>query len=296
VALTRDHKRVVTLCLKESTTTPIEAGSICPDSFVGRSRPQIEALPLFYGRRRVALGDLFTVEGENSDNIVLKGDLSHAKRVGQAMSCGRIAIEGDVGMHLGANMIGGEILVQGDVGAWAGAQMCGGVIRVRGDVGPMLGGAYPGEKLGMRGGVIVVDGEAGPRAGERMRRGLIVVRGNVGEFAGVRMIAGSLLSFGSLGARPGAGMKRGTLVALRGLEGDVLPTFCYACTCEGPVFLRYYLRRLWAWGLPVSDDHIEGRYRRYTGDATTIGKGEIFVFEPREGTSPAGGIRAALLT
>ena len=130
--------------------------------------------------------------------------------------------------------------------------------------------------------VIVVDGDAGPRAAERMRRGLIIVQGDVGEFAGTRMIAGSLFSFGMLGARAGAGMKRGTLLTLQELEGDVLPTFCYSCTCESPAFLRYYLRRLRAWGLPVADAHIEGRYRRYTGDATTIGKGEVFVNDQRD--------------
>jgi formylmethanofuran dehydrogenase subunit C len=96
------------------------------------------------------------------------------------------------------------------------------------------------------------------------------------------MVAGSLFSFGKLGARPGAGMKRGTLLTLQELQAGVLPTFCYSSTCESPTFLRYYLRRLRAWGLPVADEHIEGRYRRYTGDATTIAKGEIFVYDQRE--------------
>lgn len=77
-------------------------------------------------------------------------------------------------------------------------------------------------------------------------------------------------------------MKRGTLLALGGLSDGPLPTFRYSCTCEGPVFLRYYLRRLRAWGLSVADEHIEGTYRRYTGDATTIGKGEIFVYDQRQ--------------
>jgi formylmethanofuran dehydrogenase subunit C len=275
-------KNAVTLRLKESTTIPIEADSITPDNFIGRSQTEIEKLPASYGRRQVVLGDLFAVEGGDSANIVLEGKLSHVKRIGQKMRQGRVAIHSDVGPHLGSEMTGGEIVVHGDVGAWAGAQMSGGVIHVHGDAGPMLGAAYTGEKLGMRGGVIVVDGNAGARAAERMRRGLVVVQGDVGEFAGVRMIAGSLLSFGSLGARPGAGMKRGTLLALQGLGNGVLPTFTYSCVCESPAFLRYYLRRLRAWGLPVAEEHVEGSYRRYTGDATTIGKGEIFVYDQRE--------------
>ncbi|MCK4315506.1 MAG: formylmethanofuran dehydrogenase subunit C, partial [Anaerolineae bacterium] len=138
----------ITLRLREATTIPIEADSVCPDYFVGRSRAEIEALPVYYGRRKVTLGDLFTVEGEHSDSIVVEGDrsaersrrsLRHVKRIGQGMSRGRITIHGDAGPHLGAEMCGGEILVSGDVDGWAGAQMSGGLIRVRGNAGPMLG-------------------------------------------------------------------------------------------------------------------------------------------------------------
>lgn len=272
----------VTLRLRESTTIPIEGDSVTPDNFVGRSQAEIEQLPAFYGRRQVTLGELFTVEGGDSQNIVLEGDLSHVKHIGQGMSYGRITVRSDAGPHLGAQMRGGELVVHGSVGAWAGAQMSGGKIRVRGDAGPMLGAAYTGEKLGMRGGVIIVDGDVGPRAGERMRRGIIIAQGDLGDFAGVRMIAGSLFTLGQLGARPGAGMKRGTILTMEGLTGGVLPTFRPSCICESPVFLRYYLRRLRAWGLPVADDWIAGRYRRYTGDANTIGKGEIFVYDQRQ--------------
>ena len=272
----------VTLSLREPTTIPIEADAISPDRFVDRTQAEIAALPVFYGRRQMTVGDLFLVEGGDADQIVVKGDLSHVKRLGQRMSCGTLTIHGDVGMHLGSQMTGGKIIVHGDVGAWAGVQMSGGLIRVHGDAGPMLGAVYTGERLGMRGGVIIVDGSAGPRAAERMRRGLIVVKGDLGDFAGVRMIAGSLFTFGSLGARPGAGMKRGTLVALKGVRGDLLPTFRYSCTLETPIFLRYYLRRLQSKGLGVKDEYLEGGYRRYTGDLTTIGKGEIFVYDQRQ--------------
>lgn len=272
----------VTLTLKEPTTIPIEADAISPDNFAGRTEAEIAGLPLFYGRRRLTVGDLFTIEGAGAAHIVLEGDLSHVKRLGQGMSRGHLTVHSDVGMHLGAQMTGGEIIVHGDAGAWAGAHMSGGLIRIRGNAGPMLGAVYTGERLGMRGGVIIVDGSAGPRAGERMRRGIIVIQGDVGDFAGTRMIAGSLFTFGTLGGRPGAGMKRGTLLALQGLTDDLLPTFRYSCTCQGPVFLRYYLRRLREWGLSVTDEHIAGQYRRYTGDATSLGKGEIFIYDQRQ--------------
>lgn len=265
-----------TLRLKGPVTLPVEAECISPDRFTGLGRTEVAALPVLRGRRRVSLGELFTVEGAGAEEILLEGDLRHVKHVGREMSRGRITIHGDVGMHLGAEMRGGEILVHGDVEAWAGAQMRGGLIRVAGDAGPMLGAAYPGEKLGMRGGVIVVEGDAGPRAGERMRRGLIAIGGSAGDFAAVRMVAGSIFVFGALGARAGAGMRRGTVVALGGLSEGLLPTFRYACSCR-PTFLRLYLRRLQALGLPVTAEHVEGHFRRYTGDVTTVGKGEILV-------------------
>ena len=273
----------ITLRLKEPTTIPIEADSICPDHFVGRSRAEIEALPAFYGRRKVTLGDLFTVEGRGAvtaplpDSIVVEGDLRHVKKIGQRMTRGRITVRGDVGLHLGAYMSGGEITVEGNAGDWAGAHMQGGRLWIKGNAGHLLGAAYRGEKRGVNRGVIVVKGDAGREAGAQMRRGLIVVLGDVGDFAGARMIAGSILVFGRLGARAGAGMKRGTIVAF-GDHAELLPTFRYECRFQ-PVFLRHYLLRLREWKIPIHDEYLEGFYRRYHGDITTLGKGEILTYD-----------------
>ncbi len=267
---------VTKLCLRDPVTLPVEAENIRPDRFAGLGQQEVAALPLLLGRRQVTIGDLFVVEGDGAENILIEGDLRHVKRIGEKMGSGQITIKGAAGMHLGAYMHGGEIAVYGNAQAWAGAHMSGGTIRVFGDAGPMLGAAYTGETRGMRGGIIFVQGNAGPRVGEHMRRGLIAIQGNVGEFAGARMIAGSIFAFGKLGARAGAGMKRGTIVALGGLENDLLPVFRYACSYN-PTFLRTYLLQLRGWGMPVTQEHIEGAFRRYTGDVTTLGKGEILV-------------------
>ena len=263
---------------KKEITLPVEAECISPDHLVGLTAAEVSALPVLAGRRVLTLGDLFDIEGEGADDLLLEGDFSHVKRVGQGMSRGKIDVRGHVGMHLGAKMTGGQIEVEGDVDAWAGAQMRGGLLRVHGSAGPMLGAAYTGERLGMQGGVILVDGDAGIRAGERMRRGLIVIGGDAGDLAGVRMIAGSLFVLGRLGARPGANMKRGTIVTQGGLTDGVLPTFTYACTYR-PAFLRHYWLRLQDWGVPVAERYIDGHYRRYTGDLNTIGKGEILAYD-----------------
>lgn len=265
------------LRLRRPVTLPVEAEALSPDCLAGLRQDQVAALPVLVGRRRRCLGDLFEVEGEGTADILLEGDLTHVKRIGQGMTQGRIEIQGDVGLHLGCDMRGGEIVVSGDVGAWAGARMSGGTLWVRGNAGSMLGGPYSGETRGMRGGLIVVEGNAGSRVGERMRRGLIVVQGDTGDLAGARMIAGSIVVLGRLGQRAGAGMKRGTIVALGGLKDGLLPTFHYACTYR-PVFLRPYLRRLQAMGLPITQQHVDAAYRRFAGDVNTIGKGEILVY------------------
>lgn len=265
----------VTLRRRESSTIPIEADSISPDRFLGLGTSEIEALPAFYGRRKVSLGDLFEVQGTESEDITVEGDLRHVKKIGLRMSRGRITVRGDVGSHLGAYMAGGEITVDGDVADWLGAHMRGGRIRVTGSAGHFVGAAYAGEKRGVNRGTIVVHGNAGREVGARMRRGLIVVLGDVGEFVGAHMIAGTVLVFGRLGGRPGAGMKRGTIVAL-GDTPELLPTFRYECRYE-PVFLRCLLRHMGEWGLPVDLWRADGCFRRYSGDINTLGKGEILV-------------------
>jgi len=273
-------KDQVILHRKESSTIPIEADSVSPDFLAERDHAAIKALPVFYGRRKVSIGDLFEVDGERSDRIVVQGDLQHIKKIGQGMSRGRIEVRGDVGPHLGAYMRGGEITVQGNAGDWAGAHMQGGRIWIHGNAGHHVGAAYPGEKRGVNRGVIIVNGNAGSEIGAVMRRGLIVVMGNVGEFAGARMIAGSVFVFGHIGKRAGAGMKRGSIIAF-GTSEPLLPTYRFESVCR-PVFLRFFLNRLQKWGVPVTPEMEGGSFRRYSGDITSLGKGEILIHEKHE--------------
>jgi len=270
-------KDEIILQMKDPSTIPIEAGSISPDLFSERSQSEIKALPIFYGRRRVSLGDLFDVDGERSDTIVVQGDLRHVKRLGQGMSRGRIEIRGEVGPHLGAYMRGGEIAVRGNTGDWAGAHMAGGRIWIHGNAGHHLGAAYPGENRGVNRGVIIVDGNTGSETGAVMRRGLIVVMGDTGDFAGARMVAGSIFVFGHLGKRAGAGMKRGSIVALGTCE-PLLPTYRFELTFQ-PVFLNIFFNHLKKWGLPVDPKMSNGFFRRYTGDINLLGKGEILIHD-----------------
>jgi hypothetical protein len=106
-----------------------------------------------------------------------------------------------------------------------------------------------------------------------MRRGLVVVAGDTLEHAARAAFAGTLVVLGRTGAHPGRGNKRASIIAAGDI--DVPSTYRYACTLQPPWvrLLMTYLRR--QYGVSIDDRVLEGRYRRYCGDAGDPGKGEI---------------------
>jgi formylmethanofuran dehydrogenase subunit C len=76
-------------------------------------------------------------------------------------------------------------------------------------------------------------------------------------------------------------MRRGTIVAMSRVT--LLPTFAFACSYRPP-FLRLYLRHLRALGLPLTDEQIEGRYARWSGDGLELRRGEILILEAAAGS------------
>jgi formylmethanofuran dehydrogenase subunit C len=267
----------LTLTLREPPAVPLETEGLTPDRLAGRRRGEIEALPVWHGKRRAQLADFFAVSGDGDEELRVEGDLRRVKFVGAGMTAGRLTVAGDAGMHTGARMRGGELVVEGDVGDFAGTAIRGGRLVVKGSAGRELGGSDTGERAGMRGGEILVHGDAGQQAGAGLRRGLIAVAGFMGEHAGLRMLAGTIVALGGLGDAPGAAMRRGTIVAMS--RPTLLPTFAFACSYRPP-FLRMYLRHLRALGLPLSDDQIDGRYARWSGDGLELRRGEILILEP----------------
>ncbi len=271
----------MTLRWLQATSLAVEAECLRPETMSALSAVEAARLPVWLGNAEAELGDLFRVEGSAEDGrLVLEGNLTHVRRIGQGMGSGSVTIRGDVGSHLGAGMTGGTIDVEGKVGDWAGAEMRGGKIAIRGEAGDGLGGAYPGSRQGMRDGLILVEGDIGHDAGLAMRRGLIAVSGRSGDDLGRAMIAGSIFAFGPLGSRVGAGMRRGTL-ALFGVpdpsDPGLLPTFAASGRYRPPV-LTLYLKRLREWGFPVPDPAFSGAFLRYNGDLIEHGRGEVLVW------------------
>jgi formylmethanofuran dehydrogenase subunit C len=260
-----------------STTLPVEAEGLRPDALAALAPAEVARLRLPVGNATAELGELFRVEGDGADGLlVVEGDLRHVRRLGSALASGTLAVRGDAGSHLGAGMTGGTIEVVGSVGDWAGAELRGGLLRIRGRAGDHLGAALPGSRLGMRDGVILVEGQIGADAGRTMRRGLIAVAGRAGDGLGRAMIAGSVFAFGPIGRRAGAGMKRGTLALFDADTPELLPSFLPSGRYRPP-FVTLYLRRLRAWGFPVPDAVFSGTFERYNGDRVEGGQGEVLI-------------------
>jgi formylmethanofuran dehydrogenase subunit C len=262
--------------LHTAPSVPLEAEALSVAGLAGLSADEAARLTVVHGNRAAEVGDFFRVDGSPDGEVHLTGDLTRVKRLGAGMTGGRMVVHGPVGMHVGTGMTGGEIVVEGDAGDWVGSAMSGGRIIVRGNAGHLAGSASRGDAVGMRGGEVVVFGNAGNEVGSGMRRGLVAVGGNTGDFTGVNMLAGTIVVLGQLGQRTGAGMKRGTIVSMH--PAELLPTFAFACSYR-PVFLRLYLVHLRSLGLPVGDAHLEGVYRRWSGDAMELNRGEVLLFD-----------------
>jgi formylmethanofuran dehydrogenase subunit C len=269
---------MIRLILNEQPSVPLEAEVLSPDVMATLGNGAIQALPVYLGKRQKRVGDFFTVEGESSDDLEIRGDATRIKWIGRGMTRGRIAIDGNAGMHLGAYMKGGTIEVSGNTTDWLGAEMSGGLIRVHGSTGGQVGAAYRGSPSGMTDGTIVIDGSAGLEVGMRMKRGLIAVGGVVRDFAGLQMKGGTIILCSGAELRTGAWMMRGTIVSLQPLA--LLPTFARASRYN-PTFMRILARHVTSLGLTVPSDEEAGAYQRYTGDASVPGRGEILVWNAR---------------
>ena len=267
---------MITLTLKEQPDVPLEAEVLSPDTIALLANDAIRALPVYLGKKPYRVDDFFTVDGEASDELEIRGDARKVKWIGRAMTRGRITIVGNAGMHLGAYMSGGAIEVSGNASDWLGGEMSEGLIRIRGNAGGQVGAAYRGSRAGMKGGTILVEGTAGLEVGMRMKRGTIVIGGMVRDFAGLEMRGGTIVLLSGAEIRTGAWMMRGTIVSLKPIP--LLPSFLYASTYN-PTFLRLYAKHLRTLGFTIPYEDQDGAYQRYTGDTAIPGKGEILVWK-----------------
>ena len=216
-----------------------------PDKLAGKTEAEIKAVKIWWGNREENTGDLFdvSVEGDAGSaeevKILLEGDLSRVKHIGEGMKAGEIEAIGDVDMHCGAMMTGGKITVRGNADCWAGREMRGGELIIEGDAGANLCSMYRGETTGMTGGRVTVGGNADECAGQYMAGGEIVIRGNAEMLAGLNMHGGKITIEGDA-VMPGADMTSGE-ITVKGKVLDMMPSFKYDGTesIEGEEYKKY---------------------------------------------------------
>ncbi|MFX1316149.1 MAG: formylmethanofuran dehydrogenase subunit C [Promethearchaeota archaeon] len=224
----------IKLKLKKQSILPLEAESITPDNFAGKTMDQIRKLPLYHGNEQITIGDYFTASGKsdniNDTKIIIDGDLSKVKRIGEKMSGGEIVINGNVGMHVGNNMSGGKILVNGNADDWAGAMLQGGELEITGDAGHYIGAAYRGNWQGMKNGIIKVKGKVGneclswANGSVPAKRFPTLICGGAGAFLGVHNHGGTIIVEGDVDRCAGADQAKGTIV-IKGKISRRLPSF-----------------------------------------------------------------------
>jgi formylmethanofuran dehydrogenase subunit C len=260
----------VILTLKATPGITIEAETITPEAFSGKGKEEIEKLLVWQGPKERPVADFFDVEiiGDGSQvetSIIIKGDVSRMKRIGQGRRSGTIRIEGSVGMHLGEEMAGGSIIVSGNAGPWAGMEMKGGLIHIQGDAGDHVGCAYRGSWRGMSGGRIIIDGNAKSQLGGGMSGGEIVVGGNVENFCGIRQNGGLILIHGNALRGVGAEMTGGT-IAVKGRIGQFTPGFTPAGQEKD---------------LHLGEHKLEGEFLKFMGDfaISKNPKGVLYAFQ-----------------
>lgn len=266
----------INLTLKKSATKsniPIEAEIISPDNFFEKDLTEIGHLSVWRGNKELTISQVFTISGDHIKGgeikdlkIILKGDLSKYKRIGQKMSEGLIDIKGSVGMHLGTQMAGGKIIVQEDADDFAGANMKGGEMHILGNAGHYLGGSVRGDWRGMSNGKIRVEGNIGNECGVWMRKGVIEIGGTVNLFLGIHMHNGLIVVDGDVEGRAGAEMTGGIIV-IKGKLKKNLPSFEFVGKKKDIEIEKY--------------GTIAGSFLEFKGDFAERKQGSMFLLESK---------------
>ena len=265
----------LTLTLKYAPDQRVDMSPLACHLLNGLALADIAALILQCGKRKLRVDELFSLEGFDTHNIVIKNSMDKLDFIGKELDGGSISVVGDAGAYLGFGLKAGEIKVAGNVGLYAACEMKKGYLEISGNAGDFLGAALPGNKMGMKGGTILVKGNVGERAGDHMRRGNILIEGNAGDYCGSRMTAGTIAVMGQTGRYLGYAMRRGTLLLWNQPQLSASFNDCGAHTLA-------FLPILFASFKPLNSRFADAslafnRVRRYAGDMSEMGRGEVLI-------------------
>jgi formylmethanofuran dehydrogenase subunit C len=265
----------LTFTLKQQPQQRVDMSPLVCQRLQGLSIIDIAAIKLPSGKAKIRVDELFTIEGDDAQHIVIKNDFAKLDFIGKELEGGSITVDGDAGAYLGMGMKAGEIKVSGNAGLYAACEMKNGYLEIAGDVDDFLGAALPGNKMGMKGGIILVKGNAGERVGDHLRRGLILIEGNAGDYCGSRMTAGTIAVMGNTGRYLGYAMRRGTLLLWNAPQ---LSASFNDCGSHTLAFLPILFASFKSLNSKFADASVAfNRVQRYAGDMAEMGQGEVLV-------------------
>jgi formylmethanofuran dehydrogenase subunit C len=265
----------LTLTLKQRTDQRVDMSPLSCHLLAGKDPAEIAAIELQNGKRKVRVGELFTISGDDTHNLVIRNSFGKLDYIGKDLQGGKISVEGSAGAYLALGMKSGHVGVSGDVGIFAACEMKSGMVIIDGNAGDFLGGALPGNKQGMRGGLVLVKGNAGERVGDHLRRGTILIEGDAGDYCGSRMLAGTIAVLGKTGRHLGYAMNRGTVLLWNAPE---IPATFNDCGTHTLAFLPMLFASFKNLDSKFAHSGIAfNRARRYGGDVAAVGRGEILV-------------------
>jgi formylmethanofuran dehydrogenase subunit C len=268
----------LTFTLKSQPKFTLDMSPLTPDNLQSLTLEKIKKIKLIYGKEKVKVDELFSVKGNDKNNIIINKSCTQLICVGKKMTMGNITVKGDVGNFLGQSMNNGTITIHGNAGSWTGNGMSGGRINIEGNVGDYTGAGSPGDAYGMKNGLINITGNAGDRVGDRMRRGIIIIQGKAGSYCGSRIHTGTIIVLDKVGKHAGEGMRRGSIILAK-KPTHISSTF-QSCGNLKMQFLRLLFTQL----SNISDDLIFFRKygpiaHRFAGDLARNGKGEILILQ-----------------
>ena len=266
------------LKLRQEPPQRVDLSVLTPDRLAGLSPVQIEKIEIGVTKISTKAGDIFDIVPGDLKNLRYEGGSSRFDLIGaKLLPEFSIHVDGDVGAQLGRLARGGRITVTGSAGPYAASGNLGAEIEIARDVGDFLAAPLAGELSGMAGGRVIIRGSVGSRAGDRLRRGVIVIEQSAGEDLGSRLIAGTIIVLGATLGRVGYLNKRGSLVLAQ--RKDFGPTYL-DCGAHQLTYAGLLGRSL----VSVSSGAarlLSCKLRRYGGDTSVYGKGEILT--PLEG-------------
>lgn len=261
------------LTLKAQPPQRLDLSPLVPNLLGGKSAREIPDINLGTTKEPAKVGDIFRVRSGSVEEIRFEGGSERFDNLGAGSTAGRILLDGDAGANVGRKLAGGQVVVTGHVGPYAGSGLESGRLEIKGDAGDFLAAPREGELHGMSGGLLIVRGTVGERAGDRLRRGVVIIEGDAGDWLASRLIAGTLIVLGAVGMNPGYLMKRGT-VALA--DPPEMPSNFVDCGNYHTAFAAVMGRALKAESAGV-ERFFRSPLRRFAGDMSVLGKGEIFV-------------------